>query len=627
MKELSLIKNSAGKITIITGLVGVVIFAAIFILNFGAKELQKVEAQSNIATTSITVLNTPPGWTVDAEEESESSDANPTNSGDEVAWVATATDPSNQPYFLLVCDSPNSAVPAAAAGYGSLGTAPPSCTATSTQWAVSPAATSGVQARAATTTTEVGDDFNEQNTWYAWICDDDPVLPRCNAVSKQGTGLTASPFNMNSRPVFTGYSNDSPVLPGSVVTITATSSDPDVVPAQDDVQLFVCSTASFNVASSTCTATELASSTLSASNPAATYTITIPTQDDDYPVFLYIIDEHGHAASGGAQGGQSDITVSNAPPVVLSNQITLNDGQDIILTQDAGETTGFQIQFSVSDDNSCENAASGPEISGYELAVYRTTVGTTTCTPDAADYNPNNCYPSGLATSTWNLSCTASSTSCTFGVDGIDTTMVYDCTFPLWYVADPTDGSATTSIHFATDWSVAVRGVDDDLATSSYVQSNTGQELVSFLAYALDTFVIAYQQLEPGQQTDPLVATTTFRATGNIGLDQELSGQAMCSTYSGAFSCPNSATSTIPETEQVFATSSVTYATALGAGNFLSSSTYKYLDLNISKSTATNTQAEKETYWGIAVPGTITYSGAYTGENTFIGAASDASQW
>ncbi len=617
MQELSFTRTTAGKITVLTSIVGVAVFAAVFLFNLGAQELQKVEAQS-LATTTLTVLNTPPQWTVDAQEQLGSSTSTPTNSGTQVSWVATATDPSNQPYFLLLCDTANT--PTATSATTTLGTNPPRCSATSTvRWAVSTSTVSGQQARAATTTLE---SFAEQNTWYAWICDDDFILPRCNSLSKQGTGTTSSPFLVNHRPRISSFTNDSPTLPGAVVTFSSSSSDPDVVSSPDRIQLFVCSTNSFSTTTQTCNATTIATSSLLTNNASSSYTIPIPYVDQNYNAFGFILDEHGHDAN--PQGGLSAFTVANATSTINPGDITLNGTSTLILTVDAGQTTGFTLDFTVNDNNSCLNSASTTEIINYQASVFRTTIGSSTCNANGT-FNANNCYPSGVGTSTWNLSCTASSTSCT-GTS--DTTKLYNCTFPLWYVADPTDGSATTSIHFATDWSAAVSAVDDDFATSSFTTGSIGKELQAFLAFALDTLAIPYGQLEPGNFTPTLTASTSFRATGNIGLDQRLSGEAMCNTYTTAVNCPNSATSTIPEYEQVFATSTVGYGAASTSGNVLSSSSPGvFLDLNVPKSTSTSVQATARTYWGINVPISITFSGSYTGENTFIGVASNPLQW
>jgi hypothetical protein len=619
MKELPNYINTAGKITVITALSGVVVFAVVFLLNIGANELKHAEAQDGVATTSVTVLNTPPQWTVDAQELVQSSTSTPTNSGSQVQWTARATDSNNESYYLLICSNGN--VPTANAA------AVPTCGAGAQRWAVSAFTASGATSTAATTTTEVAP-FAEQNDWYAWVCDAVATNPRCNAASKQGTGATASPFNVNKRPSFTVFSDNSPALPGATVTFTTTASDPDVVPTNDTVKLFVCSTNAFNTSTDSCTATTLFSTTtLSASNPSGTYVIPIPMQDTTYAAYGFVVDNHGHEASGGAQGTDSILTVANAAPTVSAAQIVLNGGSNLVLTQEASTTPGFTLQFVATDNNSCDaiSAPADDEISGYTLSVFRSGIGSSTCNGEAGDYNANNCYPSGVATTTWNLSCTADAASCT---DNTDTTITYNCTFPLWYIADPTDGAdGTDTIYFAQDWRAGVSAVDDDAATSSFVMSSTPFiEVQSFLSVALDTFAIPYGLLEPGQQTDPLSAATTLQATGNVGVDELLTGHSMCTYYTSAVTCNNSATSTIAESNQVFATSTVSYATATSSGNTLSSTTQKLLDLNVPKSTST-TPASKDTYWGIRVPISITLAGAYTGENTFYGALSDPSQW
>lgn len=611
---------TAGKITILTAVFGISFFALVFMANIGTQNATDAEAQSATATTSITILNIPPDWDVDAEEETESSTAFPTNSGDEVAWVGTGSDANGAPYFLLICGGNATPTANAAIDSGSLGTAPPECDASVTQWAVSTSTVSGQEARAATTTLE---SMPESNDWYAWICDDDPVNPRCNDAVKQGTGTTSSPFIVNYRPTFTAFANDSPREPGQVVTFTSTSSDSSTFDGTDNVSLYVCSTNSFNLSTLTCDATTLATSTPATADASGTYTIPIPTRDQNYAAYGFIVDSYGHAATGGAQGTDSVLEVANATPFVQANSINLNENSDIVLTVPEGETTGFTLDFLASDNNSCVNAASGDEIADWDVSVFRTDIGTTSCS-GAGDYNPNNCYNSEVPSATWNITCTASTTTCG-GPSDLD--VLYECTFPLWYVADPTDGGATNTPNFASDWSAAVSVIDDDFATSTYFAGNFTSELTSFLFFALDTLAIPYGELEPGERTDPLAASTTIRATGNVGLDQLLSGESMCPGFSTAVTCPNSSTSTIAESFQVFATSTIGYASAQGAGNILSSTTPVELALNVPKSTATSTQEEGQTYWGIEVPATITLAGAYTGENTFFGSVSNPANW
>lgn len=619
MKELPQYINTAGKITVITSLLGVVVFAVLFLFNIGAQELRHAEAQ-DFATTTVTVLNTPPQWTIDAQESAQSSTSTPTNSGSAITWIATATDSNAESYYLLICSNGNA--PTATSS-----PAVPRCGSGAVRWAVSAFTVSGTQASAATTTTEA---FAESNAWFAWVCDAVALNPRCNVTSKQGTATTASPFNVNHRPLFSAFWDNSSSLtsvPGTTVTFTATSSDTDTVITNDTVKLIVCSTAGFNTTTDSCTASTIATSTFSASNPTASYLIRIPTQDQNYGAFGYIIDNHGHESAGVSQGSDSTLSVANAAPTVQASQIALNNGLDMILTQEAGQTTGFKLDYVVTDNNSCLNSSSNPEVRDYVISVLRNGLATTSC-DGTGDYNANNCYTSTVATTTWNLGCAATTTIPSDCTGATDPTVTWSCTFPLWYIADPTDGVASDTIYFAQDWRAIVSAVDDNSATGTASRSSfAGVDVNSFMMMALDSAFIPYGQLEPGQRTDPLVASTTVRATGNVGLDQLLSGESMCTYYTSAVSCNNSASSTIAERNQVFATSSVTYGTASSTGKILSSTTIKRLDLNVKKSTTTVSQADGQTYWGINIPSTLTLAGSYRGENTFWGVVSSPGQW
>ncbi len=604
--------STAGKVTVFSCILGLLSFALIFTINISSGKPNTVNAQST-ATTTVTVLNTPPQWTVDAQELAGSSTTTPTNAGDVVTWVGTGTDANSDPYYLLLCKTSATPTPNISAA--------PSCDTPTNQWGVSTSSTSGVQTSVSTTTTA---SMAEVNAWFAWICDYNASNPACNATFKQGTGTTSSPFEVNHRPVFTAFANNSPKLPGAQVTFTTTSSDSDVSGTADTVALIVCNLNDFSTTTRLCgPGGMIASSTFFASNASTTYTITIPTQDQTYSAFGFVTDQHGFAASGGSQATNVPLIVQNATPTVAAATISIVQPivTDLTLTQAATQTPGFIAQFTVADNNSCLNAASTSEITNYQLALYRSGVGSTTCSAtSSAAYNPNNCYTRAVATTTWNIACTASSTSCT---GATDTTVIYDCTFPLWYVADPTDGNATSTQYSAQNWLASVSAVDDNGATSTLTESQTGVEVKSLLAFALNTLSIPYGSLQPGQLTNPIVATTTMSATGNVGVNQKLAGESMCIPYTSAIKCPNSATSTIAENNQVYATSSQAYALSTA----LSSSTANLLQVNIKKSTTTLTQSAGNTYWGINVPASITLSGNYKGENTFIGVVSTSTFW
>jgi len=604
--------GTAGKVTIFTVLAGIAVFAFIFLLDVENKDLQKVVADT--ATTSVTVLNTAPTWDVDAQEQSESSTTTPTNAGSAVTWVGTGNDSNGEDYFLLVCK--NSVAPTPGAD------APPSCDGgASNQWAVSATTTDEVQASASYTTL-VGD--AEPNDWYAWICDANPVNPKCNATYKQGTYPTASPFEVNHRPTFTAFIDNSPVLPGAVVTFMSTSSDTDVSGTADTVQLIVCKANDFTGSSCGAGGT-WATSTLVASDAATSTTIVIPTQDGNYNAYGFVIDSHGFAASGGSQGTDSTLTISNATPTVSAATISLLDTDDVgslTLLNENGQTAGFEVTFTVTDNNSCvANGSTTDELSSALVHVYRSGVGQASCN-EAGEFNVNSCYTQNAGLSQWAYTAaTQDSGSCNGPTDSDST---WSFTFPLWFTADPTDGaSATDTTYFAENWVASVEAIDDNYATSTATEGTSGNELVSFLAYSLDTASIAFGSLEPGQQNDPITSTTVVSATGNVGLDETLYGESMCTTYSGPGSCSVSATSTIPVGEQVYATSSVSYA----SGNTLLANPGAETEINILKSTSTTTPATGTTYWGINIPATITLAGDYTGEDTIIGIKGEAQDW
>ncbi len=599
--------NTAGKITVLTAIAGFGIFLLAFLFNAGTNEIIRVDATST-ASTTLTVLNTPPQWDIFAYEETESSTSSPTNSGRDIAWVGTASDSNSQPYFLIVCQS--SATPTARANNT------PYCNATSSLWAISASTTSGTQARAATTTTEA---YSELNVWYAWVCDYDIVNPRCNNVASQGTSATnSSPFHVNRRPVFSTFFNNSPRDPGQVVTFSSTSSDPDSVGGEDLLVLHVCNQNDFNTTTAQCGPGGTIATTTPpvTDNATALYTLPIVIQDQAYNSFGFLVDQHGHTATSGAQGTNPTFTVNNVAPTVANASISVATGT-IALTNPAGETTGFPMQFEISDANSCLTAASTSEIVRPIVSFYKLDIGSSTCNGSAGSYNPNNCYPSGVATTTWNLLCTASSTTCG---GPTDPTVTWNCTFPLWFLADPTD---VTSPFATSSWRAAVAGIDDDNATGTLTVSSNPVEVLSFPALSLITSEIAYGALEPGQAAGPLSATTTIRAVGNTGIDQILEGESMCTTFAIGNECPVSASSTVPENRQRYSTTSVAYASGIS----LSSTTPFQLEINVPKTTSTSTFSQGVTYWGIEVPASITLAGSYTGLNTFMVAASEPLEW
>ncbi|MDO8515645.1 MAG: hypothetical protein Q7S28_00145 [bacterium] len=603
--------NLSGRTAIQTIISGLAIAAFLIFSHamfFGGSEVG-IPVNADTATTTVTVLNTPPNWTVDAYEYVESSTSTPTNVGSNVVWVGVGTDPNSEAYYLLLCKT--SSTPTANAG------AAPTCNGgAGSLWGVSIATASGVQATS-TYTALVGD--SEMNEWFAWICDGNAGGAQCNATYKNGNGTpTSSPFAVNHRPNFTALLNNGPTLPGVNILWTANASDTDVYGGQDLVQLFVCKTASFNGAS--CDGGTYCTSTASSSDPSCSFQIPVPTPDKNSSSYPYIIDNHSFAASGGAHGATSTYTISNAAPTISSSSVNLLNTSgpgDLVLTIPDGETTGFRVTLAVADNNSCQTSVGGNEVTTSTINVYRQGIGSSTC-QTSGQYNANNCYPAAIGTATWNYFCSQDGGTCS-GQD--DTTALWTCTFPLWFLADPTDGAnATDSVYFAEKWFTSVYATDNNGATSTLTESSAGNELDVFLAAILDTVSINYGPLSPGTGNPTLATSTRMSALGNVGLDQTLYGADMCTTYP---SCPVSATSTIPVAQEEYASSTVAY----GSGTDLLVNPGALFGIHIKKSTSTTLNSAGDTFWGIFIPGTIQLSGAYTGQNTFIAATSPAQTW
>ncbi len=611
-----------GKISLITTLIGVAILLLAVVIDIPSAR----HALANSATTSVTVLNTPPQWNStygDAQESAGSSTSTPTNSGSSVTWIASATDSSNDNYYLLICKTASAAVPAN-------GAAPECGGGLSDRWARSASTASNATATIATTTQEYNSEFNN---WFAYICDGNAIGAACNSTPKSGSGTTGSPFVVNHRPTFTAFVDTSPANPGASVSFYATSSDVDTYQGTgtDTVQLFVCKAADFTGTACGAGGT-WGVSVFATSSPTTTITLLNPEPDGQFGAYGYIVDAHGtHAAVGGSQGANSSLNVSNITPTITNASISLLDTDfvgNLTLTGIATQTPGFSVRYTVTDQNSCRTASSTNEIISGHVNVYRSGVTQSGCN-QSSQYNANDCYPGGAATTSvlWNLVCTASSTSC---LGTSDSDVIWDCTFPLWYIADATDGDGSSPTHptyFAQNWLTSAQAGDNNFSTSSLVETSNSVDVTSFLAYSVSTTTIAYGGLQPGQNTGtvgntPLDRTDVY-ATGNVGLDETLYGVDMCPGYPAA--CPGLPTNTIPVGEQRYATSSIAYGSAT---TLLANPGATFLvHINKSTTTATSTHIVKTTHWGIAVPAAITLSGDYLGQNTILGITSDRSFW
>lgn len=532
----------------------------------------KVLADS--VTTSVTVGNSAPTFTVNPAESAASDGSTPTNVGSNVTFTATGTDSNSENYYLAICKT--NSVTATNGGAPTCGGG---------NWCISSATSSAAQASCNYTTLQ-GD--AESNDWYAFVCDGNASAAACSS-SNQGSGGSGSPFKVNHPPIFNAISSNSPQNPGSNITWSTDAStlDNDTDTVADTVKLVVCKTT--GIAAGDCdggASDRWCQSSLVANNPSCSYSIPIPTGDSSYNAYVYLVDNHNLGATGGNQASNSSYTVNNVAPVVSS--VTINGGSDIVLTE--GTTTSVTLTGTITDNNSCS------DVSAVEASLYRSGIGYAACDTNPED-NDNNCYAV--------ISCSVVGAGNT--CDGAsDASADYTCTVSVQYFADPTD----TNTQFPTEtWKNTLKATDNNSAAGN-TEVTTGVEVQSLVGYDVTT-TIAYGNLAVGQKNDPLDKITTITATGNVGLDQELSGTNM-----------TSGGDSIAVSYQKYALAT---STAYASGTSLSG-TATEVELNCLKTTSVGSPATKNTWWGLEIPA-ATPAGSYTGTNTIVAVKGEVVNW
>ncbi|PIQ92598.1 MAG: hypothetical protein COV69_02105 [Parcubacteria group bacterium CG11_big_fil_rev_8_21_14_0_20_39_14] len=587
------LSNGAGKTIPWFVVFGIMAILAMLVLNAGQQTLPQM-VQADVATTAVKVSNSAPTLSAIVEDPTSadgqgvgSTAGNPTNQGDNITWQGTASDANGDYWYLAICKENSIATNSLAA---------PTCSGAGA-WIVTATTTSGAQQTATTSTSGVS---ATSSLWYAFACDYN-TDQKCSA-GNTGTGDAAqnSPFCTNHRPSFTEVSNTTPIDPNEIITWNSTSSDSDLFAAADTIKLYVCKTNSFTTGGSPgCDSDQTWCSTTNSSDLTCGYDDSDDImQDKLYNAWVFMVDNHGFDATDtGAHGDTSDYTVSNVAPTVTASTIQFVDeggDTDLDLTYPEGETANFKVNVTIIDKNSCEKSPSGSEIATNTDAsvtkawVYRSGQGA------SCSANANNCYLD-LA-------------DCTLGPCGgaSDDTVTSTCTFSMWYVADPTD---STSYYPANTWLATFKAVDDDNASSSQ-ESSSPSEMISYIASALITNItLDYGTVGAGETSGE--GTTTIKAIGNTGLDNEISGVDM-----------ESGINLIAIDQQhASTTSGFTWATGATA-----TSTATELEINCLKTIATNTPATSSTYWLIKI-NTGQAAGTYEGTNTISGVISETSTW
>ncbi|HEX9664310.1 MAG TPA: hypothetical protein VGA49_00660 [Patescibacteria group bacterium] len=263
---------------------------------------------------------------------------------------------------------------------------------------------------------------------------------------------------------------------------------------------------------------------------------------------------------------------------------------DVSLTENT--TTTVYCAGTITDNNGCG------DIQSSIAWLYRVggsgTLAAVDCDADL-EVDNDNCYKA---------------TNCAIDTDvnacsGIsDFTASYKCSVAMQYFAQSTDaGSYQENVdgNGANDdanWKCTLVPSDESLGTSA--ESAAGKEVNSLTALNIAS-TIAYGTLALGADTGATNQTTLVTATGNVGIDVNLSGTDMtCDTGS------------ILVGNQEYASATFTW----GVGGTDLSGGATELDLDVLKHNSADTNDDdKDVFWGLGAPATGA-EGACSGTNT-----------
>ncbi len=286
-----------------------------------------------------------------------------------------------------------------------------------------------------------------------------------------------------------------------------------------------------------------------------------------------------------ADTSSTTVTVGNSAPTV---SVTFNGGNNVTLTENT--FVHATATLTVTDANGCSTITGNTVQFAFASTSSGANVAGETCS-----YNANTCYKPTI--------CIATTTGNSCGGGG-DTSVEYDCGFQIWYPARSTDASSPGST--AGIWYVAATTTD---GTATGFATNTAQTIEVNTLNALNVSAsIGYGTVSSNSDTGASNQTITHTNTGNTNIDNQISGDVMCTDYS---TC---AGGVLQHSQQKYSSVNVTYASL--AQTLAATSSPATFEMLLATSTATTSAVSTSTFWGIAIPnGQAT--GAYTGQNTF----------
>lgn len=542
-----------------------------------------VLAQSgdDFATTTVTVKNAPPTFSVVAAETPVSASNTPTNMWASQSFTANANDPEGNSYYLIVCDTAN--VTASTTGGA------PTCD--DTTLCVSPL--TGIAGQATCVYSNVQDPGGETQDWYAYVCDNHTTEGVCSDSYSQGTGESGSPMYVNHPPYFNAvYTMNGGQDPGGSYTITASSTDPDVASSADYIIMDVCLGEGY-ATSTGCTGVTLCTGTSTSPDVSCSFATTTPALDGSYTYYAYVRDEHFLAATS---THTNNYVVNNVAPQVTS--VVLHDNLNITLTFKGEDEVHATTTATITDANGCA------DITHATGSIYWSgATGLYNCQPD-----DNDCYQIGQA-DCWAE--TAATRDCT---GYTDSAVDYTCSTTIAFHALPTDVTGTNP-NSGTWWLGAIQGFDEALSGVGTSAADTVDVLGSN-SLNVSEVLIPYGSIRGGQDSANANATTTVENYGNIPIDTQFEGVDMDRQGGGGY---------IGSDNQRYATSTFTYPGAGITWQLASGSLSAARDLDLAKPTTTSFTVNDAVYWGIQIPaGKL--SGIYDGSNYFQSTLDD-SDW
>ncbi len=290
-----------------------------------------------------------------------------------------------------------------------------------------------------------------------------------------------------------------------------------------------------------------------------------------------------------ADTASTSVTVGNSSPTVSA--VSMNGGTNITLTENT--FVNATTTFTVTDGNGCSTISSVS--AQFAFASTSAALYGANCS-----YNAQVCYfPTLCAATTTGNTCTG----------GSDTSVQYDCGYKIWYPARPTDGSSPGLS--SAQWYVSATATDASAATGN--ATNTGETIEVVTLNALNVSgSIGFGTVSANADTGGTNQSVTHTNTGNTAIDNQVSGDVMCTDYS---TCVGGV---LQPSQQKFGLSDVTYASL--TSTLAATTSPASIEFDLATSSATTTAITDLSYWGIAIPNGQT-TGAYTGQNTFTAVA------